>query len=158
MRGMIALFALGLAPLLAAGPKAAGGDVKPTKEAAVKVLRDFAAALEAKEYDRALGYLKVPSELKGKEAEFKARLPKMVGPGGEVSAKGVAVLEAQGKWGPLTDIMEAKRAEFLAQRFEAPPEACYGLLHPPAFAGFVWDGARFRIAFFNNIGRLEKAE
>lgn len=145
-----------LAVLTLAASRLGAGEPQPSREAAVKVLRDFVAALEAKDYDKALGVMQLPAALKGKEAAVKARLAKLLG-SPDLSRAGSEALVAKGHWGQLAEVLSAKQAAARARLFEAPLSACYGLARPPAsFAAFVWDGTRFRIALVSKLGRDEK--
>jgi hypothetical protein len=139
---------------VALSPPAGAGEAKPTKEAAVKVLKDFHAALKAKDIDRALTYLFIPDKLKDHIDELKKSLRALEGTR-EITAKGIEVLATKGKWGNLKELQdeaEAKRMTFGS----ADLGKCYGLfVGSRSGAAFVWDGKAFRLSYFNNIGSLE---
>ncbi|MCI0457414.1 MAG: hypothetical protein L0Z62_10635 [Gemmataceae bacterium] len=148
-------FALGLLALSVPLAPAGEGKARPTKEAAVKVLQEFNAALEGKDIDKALTFLVIPDKLKDELPKFKEALAKVVG-SKEISKKGIAVLAERGKWGKFAEVVGEKEAERRIKPWGVALESCYGL-----FAGerrgaaFAWDGKRFRIFYFNNIGYLE---
>lgn len=147
-----------LAVLALTAGRLGAGEPQPSREAAVKVLRDFVAALETKDYDKALRSMQLPAALKGKEAAVKARLAKLLG-SPDLSRAGAETLVAKGRWGQLAEVLSAKQAEARARLFEVPLGACYGLVQPPtAIAVFVWDGTRFRIALVSNAGHGEKGK
>ncbi len=74
----------------------------------------------------------------------------------ELSKKGIAVLAERGQWGKLVEVAGEKEAKRLSKNRGVGVASCSGL-----FAGsrrgaaFTWDGKRFRIVYFNNIGYLE---
>ena len=123
----------------------------PTKEAAVKTLQDAAAALEAKDYDKALLYIHVPPNRTPEQ--FKTAGPGLIEKQ-EISTKGVEILAAQGKWGKLDEVFEKERAQSMAERAGLPLEQCYGLMHGDAQAGFHWNGQQFKIMHLDDVGKL----
>ena len=124
-----------------------------TKEGADLVLQEFADALAAKDYDKALTYFYVPP---GATAEaFKAKAPEMVAKQA-VSKEGVEILGSQGKWGKLAEVIPEEQANALAERAKVPVDQCYGLSHGEAEAGFHWSGQGFKVIHCINVGKLKK--
>ncbi len=126
------------------------GKGKPTKEAAVQVLRDFLAALEAKNCDKAATFLHLPPDQKfDAQRELSQGLERK-----EISKKGIDILAAKGQWGKLAEVFP-KNAEARAKRMQVPLDACYGLRFDPAEAGFYWNGSQFKLIRVDDIGKLE---
>jgi hypothetical protein len=124
---------------------------QPAKEEAVKTLRAFVAALEAKDYERALFYLQLPPDEKiDPEKELGGLLRR-----GEISRKGIDIIAAKGKWGKLTEIISAARVDRYAKQLKIAPESCYGFVLGDAEACLCWTGMRFTIFRVENIGKLK---
>jgi hypothetical protein len=123
----------------------------PTKEAAVKTLQDAAAALEAKDYDKAVVHFHVPPG--ATPEQFKTAAPGMV-ENREISKQGVEILAAQGKWGKLEEVLPKDRAQRYAERSGVPLAECYGLTHGDAETGFYWDGRQFKLIRCDDVGKL----
>jgi hypothetical protein len=140
------------AAALVAGLLTAGVARADTKDKAVQTLRDFLAALEAKDYKKAATFLegaaKAPQEKLAKELE--ALLTRR-----EISKKGIEVLAAKGKWGKLDEVFKPDRAKSMADRFKVPVASCYGLEFNGGEAGFYWNGTRFTLIRVDDIGKLE---
>ena len=139
---------LSLSGLLIAGRALAA---EPTKADAVTVLRGLFSALEAKDYAKAAAFLQnppglSPEVLQKEVAKFIER--------NEISAAGITVLDAKGKWGKLSEAVEPARAQRFADKFGVALEACYGLALGNAEAGFFWDGKQLRIIRCDDIGKL----
>jgi hypothetical protein len=134
-----------------------GGEAKPTKDAAVKVLQDFYAAFEARDFDKALTFVFVPEKYRKELPKFKEALQQLAGKKEqkEITKKGLAILAKRGKWGKLAEVAGEKEAERLTKDRGLSPASCYGLFaEPRRGAAFTWDGKRFLIIYFNNIGYL----
>lgn len=143
---------LALAIGIAAAPAAQADEKQPTKEAAVQALRDLYAALDAKDYDKALAVLAVPKGTKPEDA--KKQLDGLI-QNKEISKKGIDILADKGKWGKVDEVFGAERAKSWAERFGVDLKNCYGLGFMGAEAAFFWDGKSFRIFRCNDIGKLE---
>ncbi|MCI0377013.1 MAG: hypothetical protein L0215_05370 [Gemmataceae bacterium] len=131
---------------------AEAGGKKPTKEAGVQLLRDFLAALEAKDYDKAAKFLHFPPDAKiDIQKELSVGLERK-----EISKKGIDILAAKGKWGKLAEVFDKDVAERRAKRMQVPLDECYGLRLDVAEAGFHWTGTTFKLIRVNNIGKLEE--
>jgi hypothetical protein len=124
-----------------------------TKEGAVMALQEAAAALDAKDYDKALEYFHIPPG--ATPEKFKEAAPGMVEKQ-EISKDGVEVLASKGNWGPLAEVFTPERAKSMAERAGVPEDQCYGLTHENAEAGFHWNGQDFKIIRCNNVGKLKK--
>jgi hypothetical protein len=140
------------AAALVAGLLTAGVARADTKDKAVQTLRDFAAALDAKDYKKAVTFFQRqpddPPERIAKELEnFVAR--------GEISRKGVEIIAAKGKWGKLDEVVSAAQARAWADRNKVPVASCYGLTFGDAEAAFYWDGKRFTLLHVDDIGKLK---
>ncbi len=146
-----------LAPIVLAltwflwGQESLAQDKRPSKEQAVQVLKDFHAALQAQDYDKAVTFLQPhpmikPEALKKDLAEFLKRK--------EISAKGIEILAAKGTWGKLEEVFEAARARSMAQRFKVSVDSCFGFKLKEAEAAFFWNGEQLKIIRCNDIGQL----
>ena len=128
----------------------------PTKEVAIQRLRDVLAALEAKDWTKAVGYFAFPAAERPKNIEEQlAKLIELK----EISAKGIDVLAAKGKYGKLAEVMEPEKAQRFADKFAVPVDECYGFsvdgVNANATVGFHWDGTELRLIRLNNVGKLE---
>ncbi len=130
----------------------ARADEGATKEAAVKALKDLAAALEAQDFDKALTILLgppgVPPE-KLKEGAGKLIERK------EISSKGVDILADKGKWGSGEEVFGADKLKRYATALKVENSVFYGLKHDNAEALFLWEKDHFRVVDLDNIGKLE---
>ncbi len=124
---------------------------QPTKENAVQLLRDALTALEAKDYDKAASYFKIPAN--ATQDEIKRQLGRLLELQ-ELSEKGIDILAKDGKWGKLEEAFGADRAKSMAERAGVPLDSCYGLTLRNAEAGFYWDGKQFKIIRCDDIGKL----
>lgn len=132
----------------AAEPPAAG---EPTKAMAEQRLRDMLAALEAKDYDKAMTYMaSVPGVPADKMKESLARVLEIK----ELSAHGIDTLVAKGQWGKLEQVAPEKGARWAA-KFEKPVAECYGFVLDKAEAGFHWDGKELKFIRLDDVGKLE---
>ena len=139
-------------PARQAAPAATG----PTKEAAIKHLREVLAAIEAKDWKKAVGYFAFPAAERPRNIEEQlAKLIELK----EISAKGIDVLAAKGKYGKLAEVMEPEKAARFAEKFAVKVDECYGFSVESAQAnatvGFHWDGTVLRLIRLNNVGKLE---
>ena len=123
---------------------------QPTREAALDLVRKTATALEAKNYDEAATYFKVPAGMSPKKLH--KALAKMVARR-EISSAGVETLAKNPKWGKLEEVF-GKRAHDWASRSQVPLEDCYGLGMEPAEVGLYWDGSRFFLIRLDDVGKL----
>lgn len=138
--------------LVAAALGAAADDPKPTREVGVQTLRDLLGALEAKDYPKAVTYLKLPPNIKQEEGE---KLAGKLLENKEISKKGIDLIAKDGKWGKFTEVIDAERAKKTAERFGVPPDACWGMSLKNAEVGLYWDGKKFQVIRCNNVGKLE---
>jgi hypothetical protein len=122
----------------------------PEREAAVAHLRKTATALEAKKYDEAATYFKLPE---GAPPDVIAKELAKLTEKREISSAGVEKLAKDGKWGPLKEVFGDKGARW-TERAKVPPEQCYGLGLEPAEVGFYWDGSKFLIFRLDDVGKL----
>lgn len=131
-----------------ASPAPAAG--APDREAAVAHLRKAAAALEAKNYEEAATYFKLPE---GAPPDVVAKeLAKLIEKK-EISNSGVEKLAKEGKWGPLKEVFGDKGIRW-TERAKVPADQCYGLGKEPAEVGFYWDGGKFLIFRLDDVGKL----
>ncbi len=124
---------------------------QPTQETALEVLRKASLALEAKNYQEASTYFKIPVGMSPKKV---ARLLSKMVEKREVSSTGVEKLAKNPKWGKLEEVFGSKRAQGWASRNQVPLTDCYGLGMEPAEVGLYWDGARFLIIRLDDVGKL----
>ncbi len=124
---------------------------QPTQQAALDHLRKTIQALDAKNYEEAAGYFKIPAGA-GPDKVAK-ELQKLVDRH-EISKAGVEKLAAKAKWGKLEEVFGAKRAKAWTDRSKVPLQDCYGLGVEPAEVGLYWDGSRFLIIRLDDVGKL----
>lgn len=124
----------------------------PSKEAAIQHLKDLNAALEAKDWKKAVTFMapfpgmppeKMEEQI-GKLAEIK-----------EISAKGIDILAAKGKWGKLSEVFPEK-AERWAQKAGVPADQTWGFSYENAEVGMHWDGKAFKVIRLDDVGKLEQ--
>ncbi|MBM4073461.1 MAG: hypothetical protein FJ271_31735 [Planctomycetes bacterium] len=126
----------------------------PSKEAAARTRKGFFAALDAKDFDKAVSYLHIPEEFKDQIDKVKSGLAEVRGTK-EISKAGIDILARKGKWGKLKDIQGEPEARRMA-REGVDLDSCFGLfVGTRAGAAFYWNGKRFLITYFNNIGHLQ---
>jgi len=132
----------------------------PTKEAGIQRLKDVLAALEAKDWDKTASYFAFPAG-KDRPKDLGDKLGKLIELK-EISAKGIEILEAKGKWGKLSEVFEPERAARFAEKFGVPVADCWGFSVEGASAnasvGFHWDGKELKLIRLNNVGKLEDAK
>ena len=135
-----------------AGDQTPGGAAAgPTKEAAVQLLRNFLAAVEAKDYDKAAAMIQTSEQVS--RDEISKALGRLLDQN-ELSTRGIDILAERGKWGKLTEVYGAERASRLIARAGVPVDDCYGLNLDAAEAGFYWDGKQFKLVRIDDIGKL----
>jgi hypothetical protein len=137
-------------PTESAKPAAEPAAGEPTKAMAEQRLRDMLAALEAKDYKKAMTFMaSAPGIPVEKMEESLARVLEIK----ELSAHGIDVLVAKGQWGKLEQVAPAKGPRWAA-RFEKPIGECYGLVLDSAEVGFHWDGKELRFIRLDDVGKL----
>lgn len=127
------------------------GASAPTKEAAVQLLKSFLSAIEAKDYDKAAAMIQLPPQMT--QDDIRKGLGRILELN-ELSAQGIDILDAKGKWGKLAEVYGAERANRFIERAGVPVDDCYGLNYESAEAGFYWDGKQFKIVRVDDIGKL----
>jgi hypothetical protein len=137
--------------LIAVAAVATAGCGGPSKEDAVKTLRELNAACEAKDYARAGTFVKLSIGM------TQASLPKdceRFVTDRHLSAKGTDVLVAKGKWGLVDEVLGEGGGKF-AESARVPLDSCYALAYGEAAAVFWWDGKAFKVIDCRNITKLE---
>jgi outer membrane biosynthesis protein TonB len=128
----------------------------PSREAAIKHLREVLAVLEAKDYGKAVAYFAFPANERPRSPE--AAFGKLIELK-EISAKGIDVLAAKGKYGKLAEVLGPEKAAHFADKFKVAVDECWGFAVDGAQAnatvGFHWDGSVLRLIRLNNVGKLE---
>ncbi len=133
-----------------ASPVAAPVTSEPTQAQALDFVRKACTALEAKKYDEAATYFKIPEGVSpDKVAKELGRMVEKQ----EVSSTGVEKLAKNPKWGKLEEVF-GERAQRWAERAKVPLQECYGLGMEPAEVGLHWDGSRFLIIRLDDVGKL----
>jgi hypothetical protein len=150
MKKIIALLVLALV-VVSCGKLGGNKSAEPTKDNAVQTLRDALAALDAKDYDKATTFFKVPANATSED--IKRQLGRLVELQ-ELSVKGIDILARDGKWGKLEEVFGADRAKNMVERAGVPVDSCYGMNLRNAEAGFYWDGKQFKIIRCDDIGKL----
>jgi hypothetical protein len=143
-----------LAALVLTG--ACGGDeyvnptTQPTKQDLFDVLRKAHTSLEAKNYPiAAASFVTFPGMTDEKMAAAVSSLIEKR----EISAAGIDILEAKGKYGPVLEIFP-DRGEKLAKRAGVGAPACYAIAYNGAEAVAHWDGLAFHLIRVDDIGKL----
>ncbi len=156
-RGMQTKVMLGAAMVLSlwlGGPAAQAAE--PTKEQAIAHLKGLLTALEAKDYDKAVTFFATPPG--ATPEQLKAEMPKLIEKR-EISAEGIEVLAAEGKWSKLADVAkpEPERAASWAKRFGVNPTECWALIgNAGGEAAFHFDGTSLKLIRCDDIGKLKK--
>lgn len=120
----------------------------PTKEAAVKLLNDFHAALVAKQWDKALAMYVTTNGDKDLTADQLAKAaPRLLER--DLTSDGINALAGNGKWGKLKDVIPD--AAGLTARHKLDPEQCYALVLGRANALYAWDGKAFKLFKVDDI-------
>lgn len=122
----------------------------PDREAALAHLRKAASALEAKNFEEAATYFKLPE---GAPPEVVAKELAKLTEKKEISSAGVEKLAKDAKWGTLQEVFGDKGARW-TERAKVPPEQCYALSKDPAEVGLFWDGSKFLIFRLDDVGKL----
>lgn len=129
---------------------------EPTKEQAVAHLKGLLTALETKDYEKAVTFFATPPG--ATPEQLKAEMPKLIEKR-EISAEGIEVLAAEGKWSKLADVVkaEAERAASWAKRFGVNPTDCWALMGDAGGeAAFHFDGTSLKLIRCDDIGKLER--
>jgi hypothetical protein len=128
---------------------------EPTKEQAIAHLKGLLTALEAKDYDKAATFFVVPPGATPEQLKeaMTALIEKR-----EISAEGIEVLAAEGKWSKLADVAkpETERAASWAKRSGVNPTECWALMGAPGEAAFHFDGTSLKLIRCDDIGKLKK--
>ncbi|MCA9263787.1 MAG: hypothetical protein KDA60_08045 [Planctomycetales bacterium] len=127
----------------------------PTKAALVQTLKTVLPLLESKDFAAASNHFVLPANFKPEMLDgFLSR--------GEVSASGIAILEADATFGTAVEVFGQERAEAFAGRAKKPVDALYGFNHTSGEAtGEVlawWDGQQFKLARLDDVGKLTAAQ
>ena len=123
----------------------------PSKEAAIQHLKDLNAALEAKDYKKAVTFMaEFPGMPPEKMEEQIGKLHEI----NEISAKGIDILAAKAKWGKLSEVFPEK-AERWAKKVNVPVEQTWGFSHENAEVGFHWDGKALKVIRLDDVGKLQ---
>lgn len=123
--------------------------LEPSKEAIVTLLREFHQALEESDYERAKDLVQPFPHIS--DAEMIKRLPRLAR---EVTATGIEILAARGKFGKLLDVFP-RRGENFANKAGVDAEECFALSFRPAEVAVYWGGDRPRLIRVDDIGKLE---
>ena len=123
---------------------------EPSKDEAVQILKDFHAALKAKDYTKAITFLGTPPGVKEGDLQYAAR---QFIKNKEISAEGIAILAAKGRWVKLTEGAPTK-IERYTKMWGVKAEECHFLVLGSAEAGFHWDGKVLKIYRCDDIGKL----
>ena len=153
----LALFALLLAAACGGEENATpttttqGGGGEPTKEGLVAVLREVHAALAAKNYAGAASSLVTFPGMTDEQMQkaLAGFIQKR-----EISAAGIDILEAKGRYGPLLEVFPKRGARF-AEKAGVDAAACYAMSLKDAEVAAHWDGGAFRLIRLDDVGKLE---
>lgn len=131
----------------------------PTKGKAVRTLRDFMAANDARDFDRVRELLQLPASVDWEKSRSDFADKGMVD-GITLNARGIEILAEKGKWGGLMKVFTDASASEFADKVKVSADDCYALrtYNPTAYAVFYWNGERFEILGLLNIGLLDLME
>ena len=109
-----------------AEPEAGGGE--PTKEALITVLRTLQASLDAKDYPAAVTSMAAFPGMTDEQMQeaLGGFIEKR-----EISAGGIDILQAKGRYGPLLEVFP-ERGEHFAKKAAVDAEACFAMSHEDA--------------------------
>ena len=130
-------------------PKGSGGE--PTKEGLVAALREIHSSLVAKNYSAAAALLVT---FPGMTDEQMQKAVAGFVPKREISAGGIDILEAKGRYGPLLEVFPKRGANF-AKRAGVDAAACYAMSLKDAEVAAHWDGQAFRLIRLDDVGKLK---
>jgi len=128
-----------------------GAASAPSKAALVGVLRELLAALEAGDAAKAIGYLHVPASMSQEV------LQKSVGrflKRREISGAGIDRLAADGKYGPLEEILPGAGAKWV-ERSGLDLADCYAFTLKNAQVAAFWTGTTFKLLRLDDVGKLK---
>ena len=137
---------------------AAGQAAEPTKEQGIAHLKGLLTALEAKDYAKAVTFFVTPSG--ATPEQLKEAMTALIEKS-EISAEGIEVLAAQGKWSKLADVAkpETERAISWAKRAGVNLAECWALMGDKGGeAAFHFDGKSLKLIRCDDIGKLQKKQ
>jgi len=115
------------------------------------VLREIHASLDAKNYSAAATSLVTFPGMTDEQMQKAAAgfIQKR-----EISAGGIDILEAKGRYGPLLEVFPDRGAN-LAKRAGVDAAACYAMSLENAEVAAHWDGQAFRLIRLDDVGKLK---
>jgi hypothetical protein len=148
------LVAFSISALWLGAPAAEAAEL--TKEQAVAHLKGLLTALEAKDYAKAVTFFITPPG--ATPEQLKESMTTLIEKR-EISAEGIEVLAAEGKWSKLADVAkpETERAASWAKRFGVNSAECWALMGTTGGeAAFHFDGTSLKLIRCDDIGKLTK--
>ena len=153
--------ALAAIPLAGCGGESDGGKgggaaaqaaaTPPTPEDVIAHLRGALAAIQTKDWDAASGYFHFGPRAP-KPAEVPDALASMVAKQ-EISADGIDILAARGRFGPLAEVFPERGASW-AERAEVPLERCYALAHEGGEVAVFAGDDGLKLIRLDDVGKL----
>jgi len=124
---------------------------EPTKGDLVAVLREIHASLDAKNYSAAATLLVTFPGMTDEKMQKAAAgfIPKK-----EISAGGIDILEAKGRYGPLLEVFP-NHGTRLAKNAGVDAAECYAMSLEDAQVAAHWDGRAFRLIRLDDVGKLK---
>ncbi len=138
-----------LSMLIACGGGGSASDAEPSKEAVVGLMSDLVDALESENYARAAEYLVFPPEQTSNVTRELSRWIERR----EVSRAGIAVLEANGEYGPLAEIFKDRGAQW-AERAGVPLDQAWGLKYENAEVAVARADGVLKLIRLDDVGKL----
>jgi Double zinc ribbon len=126
----------------------------PTKERAVQTLRDFLAAVEAGERDRAVAMVVLPPGMDVEKAKQELKDAKSV----DLSSTGIDVLAQKGTWGKAKDVYPNQtRLNEIINKSGLPADSFYALTYRDVYVLYHWDGTKFKLVDLNDVDKLNSS-
>ena len=135
------------APPAGPGPAAPTSQGEMTKAQMIKDLRTMFGNLEAGALDELVSYFVMPPGMTPEDA--KEPLSKSIKR--ELEIEGIDVMEAEAKFGKLTELYPERGAGW-AERMGVNPEECYALKHAGGEVAAHWNGSAFKYIRVDDIG------
>jgi hypothetical protein len=131
---------------------------EPTKEQGIAHLKGLLSALEAKDYAKAVTFFVTPPS--ATPEQIKEAMTALIEKS-EISAEGIEVLAAEGKWSKLADVAkpETERAISWAKRAGVNLAECWALMGDKnGEAAFHFDGTSLKLIRCDDIGKLKRKQ
>ena len=123
----------------------------PTKERAVQTLREFLAAVEAGDRERAVSMVVLPPGMDTERAKQELKDAKSV----DLSSQGIDILAQKGNWGKAKEVYpNQSRLNDIISKSGLSPDSFYALTYRDVYALYHWDGTKFKLVDLNDVDKL----